>query len=68
MTALLISCVDYASESSSHSQAMVTPNAFASIFNSASQTCRWFFSIREMISGVISIPSRFISRASPLAA
>lgn len=36
------------------SHSIDTCKAFASISNSASQTCRWFFSIREMIRGVIS--------------
>ncbi len=46
---------------------MVTSNALAIIRSSASQTCRWFFSILEMINGVMSsIPMNwsFFARSS----
>ena len=47
------------------SHSIETCKAFANICNSASQTCRWFFSIREMIRGVISsIPINWILWAS----
>lgn len=51
------------SSPSPQSQSIDTPNAFASIRSSASQTCLWFFSIREIIRGVISIPISCILRA-----
>ena len=46
------------------SHSMDTPRAFARTRSSASQTWRWFFSMREMISFVISTsPMSWIFRA-----
>lgn len=55
-------CV-YSASVSPHSQSIDTERALARVRSSASQTCLWFFSIREIIKGVISIPNSCILRA-----